>query len=125
MVDLNDFEKVHSGGSSDSYILLSLAYPNLYMGVKREDFFKSLLSKRTDDSELLFSARALVAQMKEEQVTSLEGPGPVTGIDVEKPPKMAPTDEFATLAQVSQPFRAPPTPLSSADSHRPTTGTVL
>ena len=32
-----------------------------YMDVKREDFFKSLLSKRTD--ELLFSARALVARM--------------------------------------------------------------
>ena len=59
------------------------------MGVKREDFFKSLLSKRTN--ELLFSARALVAQMKEELVTSPEGP--VTGVpagirvDVNKPPK--------------------------------------
>ena len=49
-VDLNDFEKVHSGGSSDSYILRSLADPNLYRGVRREDFFKSLLSKRTDKS---------------------------------------------------------------------------
>ena len=39
-IDLNDFEKVHSEGSSDSYILLSLSDPNLYMGVKREDFFK-------------------------------------------------------------------------------------
>ena len=56
------------------------------MGVKREDFFKSLLSKRTD--ELLFSVRALVAQMKEELVTGPEGS--VTevpaGIDVNKPP---------------------------------------
>ena len=86
-VELNDFEKVHSGGSSDSYILLSLADPNLYMGVKREDFFKSLLSKRTD--ELLFSARALVARMKEELVTRPEGPvtGVPAGIDVNKPPK--------------------------------------
>ena len=86
-VELNDFEKVHSGGSSDSYILLSLVDPNLYMGVKREDFFKSLLSKRTD--ELLFSARALVARMKEELVTSQEGPvtGVPAGIDVNKPPK--------------------------------------
>ena len=71
-VDLNDFEKVHSGGSSDSYILWSLPVvdPDLYMGVKREDFFTSLLSKRTD--ELLFSARALVARMKDELITSPE-----------------------------------------------------
>ena len=41
-------------------------HPN-YMGAKREDFFKSLLSKKTD--ELLFSARALVARMKDELVT--------------------------------------------------------
>ena len=87
LVDLNDFEKVHSGGSSDSYILLSLADPNLYMGVKREDFFKSLLSKRTN--ELLFSARALVTQIKEELVTRPEElvTGVPPGIDVNKPPK--------------------------------------
>ena len=86
-IDLNDFEKVHSGGSSDSYILRSLADPNLYMGVKREDFFKSLFSKRTD--ELLSSARALVARMKEELVTSPKGPvtGVPAGIDVNKQPK--------------------------------------
>ena len=86
-VDLNDFEKMHSGGSSDSYILLSFVDTNLYMGVKREDFFKSLLSKRTD--ELLSSARALVARMKEELVTSPEGQvtGVAAGIDVNKPPR--------------------------------------
>ena len=39
LVDLNDFEKVHSGGSSDSYFLRSLSDPNLYMGVRREDLF--------------------------------------------------------------------------------------
>ena len=84
-VDLNDFKKVHSCGSSDSYILRSLVDPDLYMGVKREDFFKSLLSKRTD--ELLFSVRALVAQMKEELVTNPEGlaTGVPAGIDVNKP----------------------------------------
>ena len=43
-IDLNDFEKVHSGRSSDSYILRSMSDPELYMGVKREDFFKSLCS---------------------------------------------------------------------------------
>ncbi len=43
--NLNDFEKVHSGGSSDSYILRSIAKPKAYMGVKREEFFQSLLSK--------------------------------------------------------------------------------
>ena len=65
----------------------SLADPDLYMGVKREDFFKSLLSKRTD--ELLFSARAPVAQMKEELVTRPEGltTGVPVGINVNKPPK--------------------------------------
>ena len=73
---MNDFEKVHAGGSSDSYILQSLVDPDRYMGVKREDFFKSLLSKRTD--ELLFSARALVVQMMEELVTRPEGL--VTGV---------------------------------------------
>ncbi len=57
-MDMNEFEKVHSGGSSDSYILLSMSDPDLYMGIKREDFFKSMLSKQTD--ELLFSARAQV-----------------------------------------------------------------
>ena len=84
--DRNDFEKVHSGGSSDSYILRSLVDPDLYMGVKREDFFKSLLSKGTN--ELLFSARAIVAKMKEELVTRPKGlvTGVPTGIDVNKPP---------------------------------------
>ena len=84
---LNDFEKVHSGGSSDSYILRSMSDPDLYMGVKREDFFKSLLSKRTD--ELLFSARVLVTRMKEELVTGPEGSvtGVPAGIEMNKPPK--------------------------------------
>ena len=87
LIDLNEFEKLHSGRSSDSYILRSMSDPDQYMGVKREDFFKSLLSKRTD--ELLFSSRPLVAQMKEELVTSPEGPvtGVPAGIDVNKPPK--------------------------------------
>ena len=46
-----------------------------------------LSSKRTD--ELLFSARALVARMKEELVTSPEGPVTrvLAGIDVNKQPK--------------------------------------
>ena len=59
------------------------------MGVKRENFFKSLLSKRTDGQ--LLSARALVAQMKEELVTRPVGlvTGVPAGIDVNtgKPPK--------------------------------------
>ena len=61
--------------------------PDLYMGVKREDFFKSLLSKRTD--ELLFSARVLVTRMKEELVTGPEVSvtGVPAGIDVNKLPK--------------------------------------
>ena len=55
--------------------------PDRYMGVKRKDFFKSLLSKRTD--ELLFSARALVAPMKDELLAGPEGSvaGVPAGID--------------------------------------------
>ncbi len=30
-MDLNDFEKVHSGGSSDSYTLRSKSSPQMYM----------------------------------------------------------------------------------------------
>ena len=61
--------------------------PDLYMGVKREDFFTSLLSKRT--YELLFSARALVARVREELVTGPEVSvtGVPAGIDVNKLPK--------------------------------------
>ena len=70
-IDSNDFEKVHSGGSSDSYILKSRSDPDLYMGVNREDFFKSLLSHGTD--ELMFSAQALEARMKDELLTGPEG----------------------------------------------------
>ena len=55
-MDLNQNEKVHSGGSSDSYILRSKLDPQMYMGIRREDFFKSLLHKRADD--LLVKARA-------------------------------------------------------------------
>ena len=65
-----------------------MADPNLYMGVKREDFFKSLLSKRTDELLPVSSTRALVARMKEELVTSPEGQvtGVPAGIDVNKQP---------------------------------------
>ncbi len=67
-VSLNDFEKAHSCGSSDSYILQSTSDPDLYMGIRREDFFQSLLSMQSDSEELLFSARMLrlVARMKGE-----------------------------------------------------------
>ncbi len=86
-IDLYDFKKVNIGGSSDSYILLSTSDPDLYMGIKREDFFKSLLSKQTD--ELLLSARALVARRKDELVTGPEASliGVSAGIDVNKQPK--------------------------------------
>jgi hypothetical protein len=52
--DLNGFEKIHSGGSSDFYTLRSISDPRVHMEVKREEFFKSLLNKRAD--ELLTSA---------------------------------------------------------------------
>ena len=58
-INLNDFEKIHSGGSSDSYILRSLVHPNVCMRVKQEDFFRSLLANLSD--EILINARALVA----------------------------------------------------------------
>ena len=86
-INLNDFEKVHSGGSSDSYILRSISDPSTYIGIKREDFFQSLLNKCTD--ELLFSARSLVARIKEDLPTDPEGSvcGVPAGIYVTKPPK--------------------------------------
>jgi hypothetical protein len=57
------------------------------MGIRREDFFQSLLSKRLD--ELLFSVLALVALMKEELPAGQEGAatGVPPGIDVTKQPK--------------------------------------
>ena len=58
--DLNNFEKIHSGGSTDSYIMQSLSHPNICMRVKRDDFFRSLLQKRADE---LLSSRALVARL--------------------------------------------------------------
>ena len=57
------------------------------MGVRRKDFFRSLLHKRAD--ELLVKARALVARMEEE--ISPRGVARVKGlpegIDPSKPPK--------------------------------------
>ena len=63
-IKMNVFEKIHSGGSSGSYILRSIAHPNICMRVEREEFFRSLLRKRSD--ELLINARALVARMEVE-----------------------------------------------------------
>ncbi len=56
-MDLSEFEKIHSGSLSDSYILRSILDPKLHMGVTREEFFKSLLNKRVE--ELLTGARVL------------------------------------------------------------------
>jgi hypothetical protein len=86
-INLNDEEKVHSGGLSDSYILLSISNPNTYMGIRRKDFFQSLLNKRFD--KLVYSARMLVARMKEDLPPGQEwSAGRVpAGIDVTKPPK--------------------------------------
>ncbi len=54
------------------------------MGTRREAFFLSLLSKRSD--ELLFSARTVVARMKEELLAGPEGTvaGEPEEIDVNK-----------------------------------------
>ena len=59
-IDLNNFEKIDSGGSTYSYIMLSLTHPNVCMRVKLEDFFRSLLQKRADE---LFNSRASVARL--------------------------------------------------------------
>ena len=55
--DLNNFEKIHSGGSTDSYIMRSQSHPNICMRVKREDFFRTLLQKRAEE---LANSRMLV-----------------------------------------------------------------
>ncbi len=83
-INLNDYEKEHPGGSSDSFILRSISDPNTFMGIRREDFFQSLLNKRSD--ELLYSARALVARMKKGLPEGSVG-GVPAGINVTKPPK--------------------------------------
>ena len=89
--DLNEFEKVHSGGSSDSYILRSIAHPNVCMRVKRDEFFQSLLAKRSD--ELLVNARALVARMGlelpggDERDSGSKVKGLPASVDPSKPPK--------------------------------------
>ena len=54
-IDLNNFKKIHSGGSNDSYILRSMIHPNVCMRVKREYFVRSLLQKRAE--ELLIDSR--------------------------------------------------------------------
>ena len=55
---------IHSGGSSGSYILRSIAHPNVcrQLLVEREEFFRSVSQKRSD--ELLINAWALVARME-------------------------------------------------------------
>ena len=63
IIDLNNFEKIHSGGSTDSYVVRSLTHPNVGMRVKREDFFRSLLQKLADE---LLNSRALVARIESE-----------------------------------------------------------
>ena len=35
-IDLGGFEKIHSGASSDSYILRSTSDPRIHMGVKKD-----------------------------------------------------------------------------------------
>ena len=61
-INLDDFEKIHSGGSSGSYLLRSIAHPNVCMRVEREGFFRSHLQKRSD--ELLINALVLVSQSR-------------------------------------------------------------
>ncbi len=62
-INLNDYVKIYSGGSSGSYMLQSISDPNTYMGIRREDFFQSLLNKCADELPVLYSARTLVARM--------------------------------------------------------------
>jgi hypothetical protein len=91
-IDLMDFEKVHigeSGGDRD-YVLLSIAQPDKYMNMDREQFFKSLLDKHSD--ELLRKARALVDKMEAEPSwvgdhNSMRMKGLPDSIDPKKPPR--------------------------------------
>ncbi len=46
--NLNDFEKINSSGSSDTYIIRSIADPKVHMGVKREEFVQSVFFKRNE-----------------------------------------------------------------------------
>ncbi len=50
--------------ASDSYILRSISDPKVHVGVKREEFFKSLLNKKHAD-ELLTGALFFVERMDE------------------------------------------------------------
>jgi hypothetical protein len=86
-IGLGEFEKIHSGASGDSYILRSTSNPRIHMGVKKEEFFRSLLNKRAD--EILTSARVFMATKDQERVepdgSRIKGlPG---NIDPTKPPK--------------------------------------
>ena len=65
-VNLNNFEKIHSGGSSGSYFIPSIfkLIQPVHMGLRRQEFFQSLLDILSD--ELLFSARAPVARLAKE-----------------------------------------------------------
>jgi hypothetical protein len=86
-IDLSGLEKIHTGGSSDSYILHSIQAPKVHMGVKREEFFKSLLNKHAD--ALLTGARIFVTRMDEELVdhSDCRIKGLPGNIDQTKPPK--------------------------------------
>ena len=55
---------MHIGESGGDYILRSIAQPDKYMKMDREQFFKSLLDRHS--GELLSKAQALVAKMEAE-----------------------------------------------------------
>ncbi len=86
------------------------------MGTRSEDFFHSLFSKESKRSdELLFSARALVAQMKEELLAGLEGPtaGVPAGINVNKQPRNFGTPLAVKIGRNGQKRTTPNTKVSS------------
>ena len=81
---------MHIGESGGDYILRSIAQPDKYMKMDREQVFKSLLDKHLD--ELLGKARALVARMEAEPPwVGVHNPMHVKGlpdsIDPKKPPR--------------------------------------
>ncbi len=84
-IDLSGFENIHSGGSSDTYILCSISDPKDHTGVKREEFFKSLLNKHVD--KLLAGAHVFVARKDVERV------GPSVGLIKGLPGNIAPTKQ--------------------------------
>ncbi len=84
---MDQYEKVHVG-NGEHYILRSKTEHDVYMKVRRDAFFQSLLQRNSNAS--LSKARGLLSRMEAELVnTPVGGPsrvkGPPDSIDLNKP----------------------------------------